>query len=65
MAEIESPKGLAEKEQDKRKQLIEDMYGYTEDMNDEEKDEFAELVKGYVQHRKEKQAKPLKSILGR
>jgi hypothetical protein len=59
-------KTLAEKEKEKRQALVEEMYGYTpEDTDNQQKDEFAELVKGYIEHRKGKQKQPLKSILGK
>jgi hypothetical protein len=65
MAE-EQAKALADREKEKRQALVEEMYGYTpEDTENQQKDEFAELVKGYVEHRKGKQKQPLKSILGK
>jgi len=62
----ETSKKVAEQEAQKRKELIDEMYGYTgEEMDKEAKDEFTELVKSYLEYRKNKYKKPLKDVVAK
>jgi hypothetical protein len=56
-----------QQEADKRKKLIDEIYGYVENETQEEKEkksQIQELFNAYVQHRKEKQQNPLKTMMG-
>jgi GTP-binding protein EngB required for normal cell division len=63
--ELAFNKSLSEKEADRRKALLDEMYGYTEEMSDEQKSELQQLVSAYMEHRKNKQQQPLRTMLGR
>jgi hypothetical protein len=54
-------------EADKRKKMIDEIYGYVEDQTQEEKEkknELMDLFNSYVEHRKNKMQKPLGTMLG-
>jgi len=59
--------GSETQDADKRKKMIDEIYGYVEDQTHEEKEkknELMELFNSYVEHRKSKQQKPLGQMLG-
>ena len=54
-------------EAEKRKKLIEEIYGYEGTEDEEEKNkksQIMELISTYAEHRKQKQQQPLKSLVG-
>jgi hypothetical protein len=56
-----------ESDSDKRKKMIDEIYGYTEEQTGEEKQKKSELMdlfNSYVEHRKSKMQKPLGTMLG-
>lgn len=57
---------MAEKdaEMEKRKQMIDEIYGYGDMEDEEKKDKFKEMLQAYMEHRKQKQQAPLKHIFG-
>jgi hypothetical protein len=62
-------KSMADKEADKRKAMVDEMYygeaGKEEPKEEEEKGELSQLFDAYMEHRKQKQQPALKNILGR
>jgi hypothetical protein len=62
-------KSMADKEADKRKAMVDEMYygeaDKEEPKEEEDKGELSQLFDAYMEHRKQKQKPALKNILGR
>lgn len=63
-------KSMPEKEAEKRKAMIDEMYGTPTGQEEQppeeaEKNELSQLFEAYMEHRKQKQQPALKNILGR
>jgi ribosomal protein L20 len=62
-SDIKNPEQM---DAEKRKKMIDEIYGYSEAQEEEDKEkksQLMELINSYAEHRKQKQQQPLKSLL--